>query len=88
MLNPATQPQDQLNEFTEAVRRVGTYRYLGRYRVKLRNGDLVRPLFKEAEDETCSDCFITEDRKYYWNLDGTSITSRDYDMMEIVNEVR
>lgn len=88
MINPATQPQDQLNDFTQKVRALGHSRFGGweksGYCVRLRNGTLVRPEFKVAEDDTCEDAFFAEGYKYCWNLDGTSVTSRDYDMMEIV----
>ena len=77
MLNPATQPQDQMNEFTHAV-----WLLKGRKEVRLRNGELVRPVFIPAEDDTCEDCFGTDD--YRWNLDGTSCVNRRYDMMEIL----
>jgi hypothetical protein len=45
---------------------------------------MVYPVYKPAEDETCEDAFFTEDYGYCWNLDGTSVTSHDFDMMEIV----
>lgn len=77
MINPATQPQNELNEFTDAVKRGNGY-----FNVLLRNGEIVRPEFFPAEDEHCEDCFMTDDK--CWNPDGTSVTRRDYDMMEIV----
>lgn len=84
MINPATQPQNELNDFTSNIRVIAKNLWAGHYWVELRNGTLVRPVFKAAEDETCEDHFFTEDYRYCWNLDGTSVTSRDYDMMEIV----
>jgi hypothetical protein len=45
---------------------------------------IVKPIYKPAEDETSEDAFFTEDYEYCWNLDGTSVTRRDFDMMEIV----
>ena len=86
MINPATQPRDQLNEFTRLVHNLLTDNFYGQetYAVRLRNGTLVRPVFKAAEDEFCEDAFFTENYKYCWNLDGTSVTRSDYDMMEIV----
>lgn len=89
-VNPATQPQDQLNKFTENVKWLGSNAVDGELMwhatewVRLRNGTLVRPVFKAAENDTCEDAFITEDYSYCWNLDGTSVTRSDYDMMEIV----
>lgn len=92
-INPATQPQEQLNEFTRAVKQLGSGQkrgefefFLGEYYVRLRNGTLVRPVFTLAEDKYCEDTFqYQSDKMYYcWNLDGTSVTRRDYDMMEII----
>ena len=84
MINTATLPRDQLNSFTHLIAN-GRVIKTGRW-VKLRNGTLVRPVFKAAEDETCEDAFFAENYKYCWNLDGTSVTRRDYDMMEIVQK--
>ena len=86
MINPATQSQDQLNDFTNNIRVIARnlWRVDGNYWVQLRNGTLVRPVFEAAEDEYCEDAFYAEGYRYCWNLDGTSVTSRDYDMMEIV----
>lgn len=80
MMNPATRSQDELNPFTRIISEGE-----GKFLVKLRNGTMVMPKFFPAEDETCSDSFMTEDINYCWNLDGTSVTSRDYDMMETVD---
>ena len=84
MKNPATNPQDQLNDFTNNIRVIARNLWEGNYWVELRNGELVRPVFIPAEDEHCEDCFATE--QYRWNLDGTSVTRKDYDMMEIVKK--
>lgn len=82
--NPATQPSNELNNFTMKVRQFSLFSnpdWSG-YRVKLRNGMLVQPEFKEAEDENCEDAFFAEGYRYCWNLDGTSVTNPEYDMME------
>lgn len=86
VINPATQPSNQLNDFTREFSRLseGWPEATDDFWIKLRNGTLVRPVFKEAEDETCEDAFFAEGYRYCWNLDGTSVTSRDYDMMEMV----
>lgn len=86
MLNPATQPQDQLNEFTELVQ-VIHLRGWGHCKVRLRDGTMVCPYFKAAEHETENDVFFGNlgERMYCWNLDGTSVTRSAYDMMEIVD---
>ena len=78
MINPATRPSNELNDFTQEL--LDTYRPT----VRLRNGTLVQPEYKPAEDEYCEDAFYAEDYRYCWNLDGTSVTRSDYDMMEIV----
>jgi hypothetical protein len=83
MPNPATAPRDELNEFTRSVWLLGNSNW-GNHGVRLRNGLIVKPIYKPAEDETSEDAFFTEDYEYCWNLDGTSVTRRDFDMMEIV----
>lgn len=84
--NPATKPSNELNVFTDLVATYGKQNWEDRrdLYVRLRNGTLVRPIYKLAEDETCEDAFFTEDYKYCWNLDGTSVTNPKFDMMEIV----
>jgi hypothetical protein len=83
MINPATRPSNELNSFTHMIVEYDVLGWADRW-VKLCNGTLVRPVYKEAEDEYCEDAFYAEGYRYCWNLDGTSVTSRDYDMMEIV----
>jgi len=89
MKNPATHTYcDQLNEFTNVI--VTNQRIGAKTKVRLRNGSIVEPIYIPAEDETCEDAFFVEDYNYRWNfddawnLDGTSVTRRDYDMMELV----
>lgn len=90
MKNPATMPQNELNGFTRqfAYLSEGWPERYTDFWIILRDGTRVRPYFKEAEDDTEIDCFFGEigGRLYCWNLDGTSVTSRDYDMMEMVVE--
>lgn len=77
MQNPATQPRDELNPFTKYVMmNPGT-------RVVLRNGTVISPEYKQAVDETEEDFFFAWNYEYCWDLDGHSVTSRDYDMMEL-----
>lgn len=84
MLNPATHLQrNELNSFTRFIADQWLD-FSDKTFVRLRNGTIVQPLFTPAADATCEDAFFTEDYKYCWNLDGTSVTSRDYDMMEIL----
>lgn len=79
MINPATLSRDELNSFTQIIKDSN-----GTALVRLRDGTLIKPIFKEAEDDTCHDAFFGNDYRYCWSLDGTSITRADYDMMEIV----
>lgn len=78
MLNPSTNhlPQNALNHCTRKL--------LGGFRlVKLRNGALkeVRA-FKAAGDD---DMFLwTPNRTMQWHLDGTSVTSNELDIMEVM----
>ena len=87
--NPATRPQNELNEFTENVKRLfSASNEYGRYGrqylvVRLRNGSLVQPEYRAAEHETEEDAFYAEGYRYCWNLDGSSVTSSNYDMMGI-----
>lgn len=87
IVNPATQPSDELNDFTRRVRLLGCSGW-GRYKVRLRDGTKIRPYFQSAEHETEIDVFYGNvgDRVYRWNLDGTSVTRSDYDMMEIESD--
>lgn len=80
MKNPATARSDQLNEFTQQVKE-----FSSQVCVRMRDGTHVFPEFVEAEDEHCSDAFFTKNYSHCWNLDGTSVTRPDYDMMEIIS---
>jgi hypothetical protein len=77
MKNPATQSRNDLNEFTIFVKENPNGM------VRMRNGLIVQPLFVPAEDDTCTDSFFTENYSHAWNVDGTSVTNSDLDMMEI-----
>lgn len=82
MYNPAVQPRNKLNSFTNVI---ALAQALNRKtQVRLRNGVTVFPTFKAAEDETCLDAFYTEDYEFCWNLDGSSVTRPDYDMLELI----
>lgn len=89
MYNPATRSCNEFNDFTRffAYMKPGWPGRTAEYWIKLRNGELVRPVVFMGEDHWEDDFnkprgFMTE--KYRWNLDGTSITRSDYDMMELV----
>lgn len=77
MINPATRPRNEVNDFTVRIV-LGD----GKVCVRLRNGEIVRPEFFPAADPTCEDCFMTDDK--CWDPDGHSVTRSDYDMMEIL----
>ena len=78
MKNPAVQDLSQINVFTQHVAQNPGCEVL------LRNGRIVQPLYKEAEDEFCEDCFHTDDWGFCWNVNGKSVTNSDLDMMELV----
>jgi hypothetical protein len=78
MFNPATVDYNGLNVFTRILKNGK-----GEIHVKLRNGTLICPVYKEAEDDTCEDAFFANGYRYCWNLNGKSVTSSDYDMMEL-----
>lgn len=82
MQNPATVRWVGLNEFTIFVKEnPGCI-------VRLRNGEIVQPGFKPAEDKYCEDAFGPLDGSYHpcyrWDTNGVALKNSDYDMMEIV----
>jgi hypothetical protein len=85
MFNPATQSMHKLNVFTQyLVDNPGT-------KVKLRNGNIVMPVLYLGQENWADDYdkprgFMGNDWLWDWNLDGSSVTRPDYDMMEIVND--
>lgn len=91
--NPATQPQNEFNEFTYALYQIihGKHGW-GDYWVKLRNGDLVHPVLYEVSEDMIGleePHFYTINREnagYRWNLDGTSLKNSDFDMMEFIKK--
>ncbi len=85
MLNPATQPKNELNDFTNNIRVIAKNAW-GKYWIQLRDGTLVRPVLQLAEDPTEESAFYAEGHRYCWNLDGTSVTNPRLDMMEIVRK--
>ena len=78
MLNPSTNrlPQDELNHCTAKLN--GTWRT-----VRLRNGDLIKArAFTVTGDH---EMYIwSTNRGMMWNLDGTSVTSKEFDIMEVL----
>jgi hypothetical protein len=88
MKNPATAPQDKLNDFTRMFSdfdKTWSQR-TSNFWVVLRDGTRIRPYYNKAEHHTETDCFYGElDGRlmFCWNLDGTSVTSRDYDMVRL-----
>jgi len=76
MINPATQPIPEWNEFTEYLRdHPGTT-------VIMRCGYSVKPMFSKAEGKYFSDRFY--DKNHHWYTNGKSVTSSDFDMMSLV----
>ena len=85
MKNPATcVNKDDFNSFTEHL--FNTIMGGGRPLVKLRDGRIV-PLSWFTKDGPEYEHFIyrndDEDVYLIWNNDGTSVTSRRFDMMEL-----
>lgn len=72
--------QEELNPFTYRIA-TGEKKI-----VKLADGKVVRPLWKEGDDAEFSH-FYTEDWKYMWNADGTSVTSALFDMVSFVDSL-
>jgi hypothetical protein len=82
MLNPATQPHGERNVFTNQIifnHSIGLHTH-----VRLRDGQVVTPVFKAAASEHESDCFHNEGGNMCWDPDGTSVTRSSLDMIEIV----
>lgn len=83
MKNPATADRNELNTFTSVVKMFNEFGW-GTHGIRLRNGDVVKPVYREADDDLCESSFVTTSPMMYWNLDGTSVSNRNFDMMELV----
>lgn len=86
MLNPATHPEhDRLNEFTNTI--VINQKYNISTKVRTREGVIIRPVY-DPEEGVFRGAARGTGYRYFckWNLDGTSETCPDYDMMEILTE--
>lgn len=86
MKNPAVKRHYEFNDFTQYI-----YNYPGTS-VLLRNDRVVQPIVFLGEDEWERDFslprgFTTKTWSMCWNLDGTSVTRSDYDMMEIFEKI-
>lgn len=90
MINPASQPSDQLNQFTRLVLMMINEKWFNQYWVKLRNGDYVRPVLYEVPKDMIGlekehfYVFNSSKSGYRWNLDGTGIQNSSFDMVELV----
>ena len=74
--------QHPINKFTKLLKKRCKKEL--RVTVKMRNGLLVSVYFREAK-ENCWDCgFYNTDgnNSFSWELDGESITSSDFDLIE------
>lgn len=78
MFNPATLSRLELNAFTRHVKETNAW-------VKLRNGKIVQPIWREAEanDDTCEPFFHWE-YTLAWQPNGVSMNNSSFDMMELV----
>ena len=73
---------EKLNPFTEEVKRLCIDN--GKCLVRLRDETIKEIKFLPACNESDStESFITDGWDYVWNLDGSSITSEDFDMIEL-----
>jgi hypothetical protein len=70
----------ELNTFTQALAFESVWNRGAAVSVKLRNGDITDVIFKSAESDTEESCFHTADWSRCWNLDGSSVTSKDFDI--------
>lgn len=74
--------RNSFNTFTlalkEAIRVQGEK---GKIDCTLRNGTKFYVTFKTADHPTCSDSFHTPDWAFCWNLDGSSLTARQFDIV-------
>lgn len=70
--------RNSLNTFTQAIAYESGLK--GSVRIRMRNGDITDVIFKAAESDTETSCFHTADWSRCWNLDGSSVTSRDFDI--------
>lgn len=69
-----------LNRFTKELKK--QIYIQDKIMVRLRNDNYVFVFHKtNAEDE---DIFFSKNWEYCWNADGSSITSKDYDIIEFV----
>lgn len=85
MINKAlVDTQNSLNKFTQRVFDVCAKK--GSARVQLRDGTVIAVYYFQAEHETEEDSFYSDGWEYVWNLDGSSVKSRNYDMMMIGSE--
>lgn len=89
MKNPATHAsQNELNCFTQHIHDMWID-FSVKTLVRLRNGTIVQPVIFLGGDHWEEDYkkprgFNTEDWSMCWNLDGTSVTNSNFDMMEIL----
>jgi len=80
--------RNQFNEFTRVVRMMAESSD-GPAKVKLRNGLIVDVVFAHAQDmEGDNMLFYTSDWEYMWNLDGSSIKSKDFDMCWVGADIK
>ncbi|MBU9200065.1 hypothetical protein KTD31_01440 [Burkholderia multivorans] len=73
--------RNDLNPFTQALK--ARCEREGAVLVKMRNGDWVEVRYRPANPIECeSESFHTADHARYWFMDGSSLTSNVFDMVE------
>lgn len=53
--------------------------------IELRDGTIIRAYIQFAEDDLEQDCIHTQNWSHCWWMNGRSVTSRDFDMIKIVD---
>lgn len=83
--NPLLKYQkDILNDFTLQIKNECMSK--GSCLCELRNGDIVRVIYKERlhDEEDVLDFFVTQDYSFLWKLNGESVTNAVYDIASII----
>lgn len=70
--------KNELNDFTAQLAVRCAHRTTP---VKLRNGKIIEIVYQEAKQGDQS-VFHTESWTYIWNLDGSSVTTSEFDIVE------
>jgi hypothetical protein len=50
-------------------------------------GAIYEVVYSAAEDDTCEDSIHTKDWSHCWNIDGTSVTNPELDIIAVIRTV-